>query len=240
MLSVAMAEVGVIDRDRGQITDKVREYLRAAGVDAIGDRPPYWGGAFLAWCAVKSGVVPPLYPSEASSWEAWSEGTAEPSPGCVVVLADRARPLIKHVGLIVRRHAGRAYVIGGDHGGAVNIQRCEDCMIIAARRPPNVVAVPQPSAQTVDVRVTVDRGDAGPAVYSNHPVLIGSSSVSPEQIEALRLSVVSAIAAAAETQPNNGTAVAHLAELAAMATAATTKDGIESARDKAVAYITRF
>lgn len=237
MLATALSEIGTIDRDRGRITPRVLEYLSTVGVQPLADRAPYWGGAFLSWCAIKTGVVPPIGSVEPSAWEQWSSALSEPQPGAVVVLADSQRPLIKHVGIVVRQNAGRLYVVGGDHGGAVNIQRCDEARVIAARKPPNLVASAQPSSQMVDVRVTVDRGDTGPAVYSEMPALIAPAPVLPDQIEALRLSVVSAIAAAAEAHPSDGTAISRLAEIAAQATAATTRDGIERARDQAIAFM---
>jgi len=237
MLQTALSEVGTIDRDRGQITSRVAEYLAAAGVDAAGSMAPYWGGAFLAWCAIKAGAVPPIAPAEPSSWEHWSSALSEPQPGCVVVLADSQRPLIKHVGIVVRRHGGRLYVVGGDHGGAVNIQRCDEARVIAARKPPNGVAVAPPSPQMVEVRFSVDRAESASAVEltavrESSPIAIGD-----DQIEALRSSVVAAIAAAADSITDDGPSIVALAELAAMATAASTRDGIVSARDMALSYM---
>ena len=237
MLQTALSEVGTIDRDRGRITPRVLEYLSSVGVQPLADRAPYWGGAFLAWCAIKTGAVPPIGAAEPTAWEQWSSALSDPQPGCVVVLADSQRPLIKHVGIAVRRNAGRLYVVGGDHGGAVNIQRCEESRVIAARKPPSLVAVPQPSAQMVDVRVTVDRNEAPNVVYSAPEIEYAPQSVGPDQIEALRASVVAAIAAAAEARPSDERAIGALAELAAVATAASTRDGIVSARDRALAYM---
>lgn len=232
ILTTAMAEVGTIDRDRGQITPRVLEYLTAANMEAVGSRPPYWGGAFLAWCAIKSGMVPPVGAGDPAAWERWSDPIAEPIPGCVVVLVG-SKPGAAHVGVVVRRHAGRVYVVGGDHGGAVNIQRCEDARIWQVRRPPNIVAQPQPSPQTVDVRVTVDRAESNPSIYSQQPHAL----LAPDDVSGLRASVVAAIAAAAEARPGDEKLVYHLAELAAIATAATTREGVESARQQALAYI---
>lgn len=232
MLTVALSEVGAIDRDRGRISPRVLEYLSSVGVIPHSERAPYWGGAFLAWCAIKSGMVPPVGAGDPAAWERWSDPIAEPIPGCVVVLVG-SKPGAAHVGVVVRRHAGRVYVVGGDHGGAVNIQRCEDARIWQVRRPPNIVAQSQPSPQTVDVRVTVDRADGASPVYSQQPFAL----LAPDDVSGLRASVVAAIAAAAEARPSDERMVAHLAELAAIATAATTREGVESARQQALALI---
>lgn len=229
LLATALAEVGTIDRDRGQITAKVAEYLTAANVVHDG-RPPYWGGAFLAWCAIKSGMVPPVGAAVPASWCEWAEPLAEPIPGSVVVLTS-AKAGTAHVAVVVRRHAGRIYVVGGDHGGAVNIQRCDEARIWQVRRPPNIVATAQPTQQTVDVRVSVDRVGAADPVYPQGAI------APPIDVSGLRASVVAAIAAAAESRPSDATAVSRLAEFAAIATAATTREGIESARQQALAYM---
>lgn len=230
LLATALAEVGTIDRDRGNISPRVLEYLTAASLVAHDGRPPYWGGAFLAWCAIKSGMVPPVGAGNPAAWGEWASPLSDPIPGSVVVLTG-SRVGSSHVAIVVRRHAGRIYVVGGDHGGAVNIQRCDEARIWQVRRPPNIVATAQPPAQTVDVRVTVDRAEALDPVYSHGAI---QPSVS---VDGLRASVVAAIAAAAEARPSDEMAVARLAEFAAIATAATTPEGIESARQQALAYM---
>lgn len=237
MLTRAMSQVGVIDTDRGQPTPMVKEYLAAAGIDAPA-RLPYWGGAFLAWCAMRDGLIPPLYPDQPDSWATWGEPLGEPLAGSIVVLAGGLN--VRRVGIVVRRHAGKLYIVGGDHGGAVNVQRADESKVIHARRPPNahLVAGPAP-AQAVDVRVTVEHQlDTPPLpIVPSGPFPELPEAPTADDIEALRRSVVTAMASAAEARPEDQATVLRLASIAADATTATTVDGVLQAKDRAMNYL---
>jgi uncharacterized protein (TIGR02594 family) len=229
MLAPALASQGIIEHDGTDTTPQLREFLAAAGLRSGATAIPYWGGAFVAWCAIQTGRVPPVGSANPSAWEAWGEPIGEPIPDCVAVVAEGIR---RHVGIIVRRSAGRAYIIGA-HNGIVSIRRVDEDRIISVRRPPGAVLQPQQSAQSIDIRVSVDRPELQDVIdlpsVSSVPVNVGV-----DDIEGLRLAAVAAMAAAADASPR---AVARLAELAAMATAASTRDGIERARDEALAFV---
>ena len=229
MIARALSAQGTIEHDGRSITPQVRDYLAASGLRVGETAIPYWGGAFVAWCAIQTGRVPPIGSANPIAWESWGDPMGEPIPDCVAVIAEGIK---RHVGIIVRRSAGRAYIIGA-HSGIVSIRRVDEDKIISLRRPPGAVLQPQQPSQTVDIRVSVDRSDVQDVIdlpsVSSVPVSVGV-----DDIEGLRLAAVAAMAAAADANPSS---VPRLAELAALATAASTRDGIERARDEALAYV---
>lgn len=233
MLSQALAAQGTLASTDAGPTQQARDYLAAAGLALHGLDLPYWGGAFLAWCAIHTGRVPPVGASHPSAWETWGEPMSEPMPDCVAVIAEGIH---RHVGIIVRRNAGRAYVIGA-HGNVVSIRRVDEDRIIAVRKPPGSVAHVQQTSQSVDIRVSVEREQPANMIELKAvpaPVETLPRAIEPDDIEGLRVAAVAAMAAAADAHPQ---AVPRLAELAALATAASTRDGIERARDQALAYV---
>lgn len=154
------SEIGVHAMDGQTVSPRVREYLKAAGVDITdGATPPYWGGAFLAWLAIRGGTVPPVNAINPESWRDWGHFVAQPIPGSIAILTSgNGRGAL--VGIINREHAGKVYVTGA-FGDTVATEVFDVGRIMECRMPPSghqSQAAPQISAPEVRVMIEHNGG----------------------------------------------------------------------------------
>ena len=196
MLHRAVQETGQHERDGSALSSRLAAYAQAGGLALpdVGGAIPYWGGAFLAWVAIRDGLVPPANPADPESWRDWGHPLAEPLAGCVVVLTGGGGAARTLVGVVARVGQGRVYVVG-PHDGVIEM-RCYDIdRVIEARRPPTVtlsaaVATAPQAAQPVEVRVVVETGQpagenasAGRSASSG-PTIINRAAIDVEPVVA--------------------------------------------------------
>lgn len=148
------SEFGQTDRDGATVSSRVLDYLKAAGVDHPETAPaPYWGGAFLAWLAIRQGVLPPVNPLDADSWLSWGQPAATPAPGCVVIMTSGGGHSAHLVGLVERVTGDKVYVTKGDCNGQVGTQAYPMSQVIGCRKPPVSTHVPVSTAQALTLTI---------------------------------------------------------------------------------------
>jgi hypothetical protein len=136
MLHQIASQIGQTEDDNGTMSQAVRDYLSAAGIgpDQYASVPA-WGGALLAWSAIKSGLVPPVNPIDPLRWLDWGGALAGPQPGCIVILTEGGGRTSFLCGVAARVQARKVYVVGAfDRNVQTRAFPIEQ--VIAARRVP--------------------------------------------------------------------------------------------------------
>ena len=165
MLHRAVQETGQHERDGSALSSRLAAYAQAGGLALpdVGGAIPYWGGAFLAWVAIRDGLVPPANPADPESWRNWGHPLAEPVAGSIVILTGGGGTQKTLCGVVARLDPPRVFVVG-PHDGAIGMRCYELARVIEARRPPTLAPVaapaqPEPKVQPVEVRVVLETGD---------------------------------------------------------------------------------
>lgn len=166
MIALVSSELGHTERDGNAISPRLASYMKAAGIDWPQDQsPPYWGGALLAWVAIRQGLTPPPNPIDPDAWLSWGHPRGTPTTGAIVILTGGRQ---HRIGTVTRVSGDKVYVIHPVNG-QVSMEAVPADAVIATRWPPNG-GVAQPSQSSVqEVRITVDQqGAALPALPSQN------------------------------------------------------------------------
>jgi hypothetical protein len=144
------------------------EYLAAAGIgpDQYASVSS-WSGALLAWAAIKSGLVPPVNPSDPLRWLEWGSALTGPQPGSVVILTEGAGRPTFLCGVAARVQARKVYVVGA-FDRSVQTRAFPIEQVISARRSPGSTAAA--STQIVIEHEAAPSAAAYPATYSSPAV----------------------------------------------------------------------
>lgn len=163
MLSTATSEIGHTEFDGLVVSKRIRDYLRAAGIEWPEDQPPpYWGGGFLAWIAIRQGLTPPPNPIDPFSWRDWGHPRATPCTGSIVVLTGNC------IGVCLRVNGDKVYVMHPVNG-QVTTEAVSADRVIATRWPPN--SPTQPANGIVhDLRVSIEHGASPGAAAMSAPI----------------------------------------------------------------------
>lgn len=150
-------ETGISTFDGARVSARVLEYLQAAGMVLAPDAsaPPYWGGAFLAWVAIRAGLTPPANAVDPEAWREWGQAVSHPEPGCIAVLTGGGGATRCLVGVVQRADGSKLYLFGGDLSGKVGVEAFDMARVIECRRVPSAHgAITLPQAITVQTDAT--------------------------------------------------------------------------------------
>ena len=151
MISIISQQIGHTDKDGNTVSKRVMDYLQAAGVSWPADQPPpYWGGALLAWCAIRQGLTPPTNAVDAESWRTWGHPLAGPETGAIAILTGRP----SQIGVVQRVSGDTAYIMHPVNG-QVQTERINVGRVIECRRPP-AGGIPQSMQAGQDVRISLE------------------------------------------------------------------------------------
>lgn len=130
LLTNALQEVGV---NEGDPANKARVYEYWSGIPQLRERNQItpdklgpWGGAFLTWVVMKSGLKPPALSSAYNSWPAWGANVPNdsPEPGMIALFATKAVPGLTGsflAGIVLRKRPDCTEIVTGNIVGRVVI-----------------------------------------------------------------------------------------------------------------------
>lgn len=121
MFEIALGQYGIKEWVGREHNPEVLKYFREVGFTTIYDDETSWCSAFMAWCAVKAGMVH-TKSLAARSWLQWGIKVEEPIIGDIAVFwrIDPNGPY-GHVGMFVRKTTEFIWVLGGNQGNSVSI-----------------------------------------------------------------------------------------------------------------------
>jgi uncharacterized protein (TIGR02594 family) len=180
----AHAEMGVAEVDGGESNPRIMEYFAAAHGEWVKDDATPWCAAFVAWCL--EGHDLPAEPLRARAWASFGDRLDEPTPGCVVVLRRGKDPAAGHVGFFVQwaKDKDWMYILGGNQGNRVSIQRFATDDVIAWRWPSKArvlkpAEIANGSRQAAEARDLMKVGGGTTAIGA------GSLTIPPPPTEAM-------------------------------------------------------
>lgn len=120
----ALGEYGTAEVAGAASNPKITQYLRTTSLPAEGldDETP-WCSAFVNWCMVQSGHKG-TGSAAARSWLTWGKRVTVPQIGTVTVLWRETPSSGKgHVAFFVRRDGHHVWLLSGNQGNRVSIER---------------------------------------------------------------------------------------------------------------------
>ena len=133
MVTIALAELGVIETVGPGDTKKIMDWAEELGVPGYSADAIPWCGLFMALVAQRSGRNPPRSPLWALNWAHFGESGGQPELGDTLVFV---RPNGGHVGLYIAEGETTYHVLGGNQADSVCITQIEKVRLHAVRQPP--------------------------------------------------------------------------------------------------------
>ena len=135
-MSVARNEIGVKEYSGNADNPDVLKYLKSVdtlSMSAQRNDETAWCSAFVNWC-MEEVKVKGTEKANARSWLKWGKKLTIPKVGCVTVLW-RGNPdgWQGHVGFFVKETSSYVYLLGGNQGDQVKIQRYPKNRILGYR-----------------------------------------------------------------------------------------------------------
>jgi uncharacterized protein (TIGR02594 family) len=174
-LQLAHQEMGVEEIDGSESNPRVMEYFATCGGTWVKDDGTPWCGAFTGYVLATSGQKIATEPLRARSWLAWGTPLDKPVAGCVVVLRRGKDPQQGHVGFYVQsnKDGSSIYVLGGNQGDRVSIQRFNAANVLGYRMPAGAAnPKPEDSRTIAESNVVAGTGAAtaaGGVAYQSVP-----------------------------------------------------------------------
>lgn len=135
-LTIALAEVGVRERQGEEDHPRILEYLSAVRLPkALMHDETSWCSAYANWVMNQAGYRG-TGKANARSWLDWGERLEQSRHGCIVVLwrLQRSGPY-GHVGFFVRNGDGKVWLCGGNQQNAVGVTPYPAARVLAYRWP---------------------------------------------------------------------------------------------------------
>jgi uncharacterized protein (TIGR02594 family) len=123
-LTIARAELGVLETPGPESTPRILEYLAATRLPpSMHDDETPWCAAFVCWVLQQAGLEHTAS-AGARSYLRWGRLLTDPRLGCVVVLSrpNQDNPSSGHVGFWVGDGQRGPLILGGNQGNAVTIR----------------------------------------------------------------------------------------------------------------------
>jgi len=133
MLQTALSQYGILEIPGDKSNPEINKYFDIIG-ETWADDDVAWCGAFMNWCAKRSGLE---HSGEltARSWLKVGLPTKEPKPGDVVVLWRESPTSWKgHVGMYVNRIEDTIYILGGNQNNMVKISGYPASRLLSYRK----------------------------------------------------------------------------------------------------------
>lgn len=120
--------------------DAVLKMFDEVGWGHINDDETAWCGAFVGFCAKKSGLEIPKIAIRAMEWADWGTEQETAMLGDVLVFSRKGGG---HVGIYACEDEDCYHVLGGNQNNMVNITRIEKSRCVAIRRTPWKISQPK-------------------------------------------------------------------------------------------------
>lgn len=133
-LAAAWAELGQQEIAGGADNRRILALFRDAGHPEIAHDETAWCAAYVGACLERSGISGTAS-LMARSFLSWGHKIDSGRLGAVAVFSRGSDPALGHVGFLVGENGDGLYVLGGNQGDAVSVQRFDRALLLGLRWP---------------------------------------------------------------------------------------------------------
>lgn len=136
-MAVARNEIGIKEYSGSADNPDVVKYLKSVDtltLSAQRNDETAWCSAFVNWCMEQAGIKG-TEKANARSWLKWGKKIKIPEVGCITILW-RGDPngWQGHVGFFIKETSSYVYLLGGNQGDQVKIQRYPKTRVLGYRK----------------------------------------------------------------------------------------------------------